>query len=160
MDILEFLKTDEEGIVDEALPAVRWLEHYGRDGEGLARERVRTLCRLVADAIASRDLEALLAHATRIARERRAAGYDRSEVASAFSAVEEAIWHRALTALDPGEQAWGLALVGTALAHARDVLGRAFTEDGTASAFVDLTPVFRGAPAGRDRFRDDLVHPV
>jgi hypothetical protein len=52
--------------------------------------------------------------------------------------------------------------VGTALSHAKDALSRAFAEarTGALPAFVDLTPLFRGAPAGLDRFSEDLVHPV
>src|SRR5512139_3856490 len=143
VDILEMLNDDEDAIVAEALPAVTWLEHYGRDGEELARERLRALCRLVAGAIRTQDLEGLLAHATRIARERHAAGYDRNEVASAFSAVEEAIWHRALQQLPAEGRTWGLGLVGTALQHAREALSRAFAEAGagTIPAFVDMSPL-------------------
>jgi hypothetical protein len=162
MNIVELVQTEEDAIVAEALTAVNWLEHYERDGEDVARERLRALCRLVCQAIRTQNLEDLLSHAGRIARERHAAGYDRAEVVSAFSAVEESIWHRALTALPPQERTWGLGLVGTALSHAKDALTRAFAQAGSGAlpAFVDLTPLFQGAPAPRDRFREDLVHPV
>jgi len=162
MDIVELVQNEEEAIVAEALTAVTWLEHYERDGADVARERLRALCRLVGQAIRTQNLEELLAHAGRIARERHAAGYDRAEVVSAFSAVEESIWHRALSVLPPQERTWGLGLVGTALAHAKDALSRAFADAGTGALppFVDLTPLFRGAPVRRDRFREDLVHPV
>jgi hypothetical protein len=162
VDIVEMLQNEEEAIVAEALTAVTWLEHYERDGEDVSRERLRALCRLVGRAIRNQDLEELLAQAGRIARERHDAGYDRAEVVTAFSAVEESIWHRALTALPPQERTWGLGLVGTALSHAKEALSRAFLEAGTGAlpSFVDLTPLFRGAPAGQDRFSEDLVHPV
>jgi hypothetical protein len=162
VDILELLAEDEDAIVAEALTAVTWLEHYERDGEELTRERLRALCRLVAGAIRAQDLEALVAHAGRIARERHAAGYDRAEVAGAFSAVEEAIWHRALTALPAPGRTWALGLVGTALTHAKEALARAFTEAGSGPvpAFVDLSPLFRGAAPGRKGYDEELVHPV
>jgi hypothetical protein len=162
MDIVELLKNEEDAIVGEALTAVTWLEHYVRDGQDTARERLRALCRLVGQAIRTQNLEDLLSHAARIARERHAAGYDRVEVVSAFSAVEESIWHRALSALPPEERTWGLGLVGTALAHAKEALSRAFAEAGSGAhpSFVDLTPLFRGAPVRRDRFHEDLVQPV
>jgi hypothetical protein len=116
MDILELLTRDEEAIVAEALTAVSWLEHYGRDGEAVTRERLR-------------------------------AGYDRAEVAGAFSAVEEAIWHRAFLAMPSADRAWALGLVGTALSHARQALARAFAEAGTGGipTHVDMSPIFRGA---------------
>jgi hypothetical protein len=148
--------------VAEALTAVTWLEHYERDGEDVARERLRALCRLVAGAIRTPALERLVAHAERIARERHAAGYDRAEVVEAFSAVEQAIWHHALKALPVADRTWALGLVGTALTHAKDALVRAFTGlgSGDVPAFVDLSPLFRGGGDGRDRYSEDLVHPV
>jgi hypothetical protein len=162
VDILELLQNDEEAIVAEALTAVTWLEHYERDGEDVARERLRALCRLVAGAIRTQDLEGLLAHAGRIARERHAAGYDRAEVVSAFSAVEEAIWHRTLSTMPAADRTWALGLVGTALTHAKDALGRAFVDVGGVGIppFVDLSPLFRGSDHGRTRYDEDLVHPV
>jgi hypothetical protein len=162
LDILELLRNDEDAIVAEALTAVTWLEHYERDGEDVARDRLRALCRLVAGAIRSQDLAGLVGHAERIARERHEAGYDRAEVVSAFSAVEEAIWHRTLSSMPTADRTWALGLVGTALSHAKEALGRAFVEVGGAGvpAFVDLSPLFRGSDHGRTRYDEDLVHPV
>src|SRR5512137_1039308 len=103
MDVLDLMKAEEEATLAEALQAVTWLEHYGRDGEDLARARLGALHRLVEDAVRTRDLQALVAHARRIAAERHAAGYRRAEVLSAFAALEEAIWHRVLLALPSAE---------------------------------------------------------
>jgi len=157
MDIQELLTRDEEAIVAEALTAVTWLEHYGRDGEDVARERLRALCRLVADAIRAQDLGGLLEHAERIAQERHDAGYDRAEVAGAFSAVEEAIWHRAFLTMPVADRAFALGLVGTALAHARRALLLSFAEAGTGgfAGHVDMSPIFRGAER-RGRFDEEL----
>lgn len=162
MDILELMRNDEDAIVAEALTAVNWLEHYGRDGEEITRERLRALCRLVAGAIRAQDLGGLVEHAERIALERHAAGYDRAEVARAFSAVEEAIWHRTYLTMPAADRAWALGLVGTALGHAREALVRAFAQAGSGDvpAFVDLSPIFRGAREGRRRYDEDLVAPV
>ena len=163
MDVLELMQKEEEAILTEALQAVAWLEHYERDGDELALERLSALFRMVADAVRTRDLEGLVSHATRIARERHAAGYRRAEVLSAVSALEEAIWHRALVALPAADQAWALGLVGTVVTHAREALAEAFAElsRSTPAAHVDLSPLFRGA--GRragDRFTEDMVYPV
>jgi len=162
VDIVELMRNDEDAIVAEALTAVNWLEHYGRDGEEVTRERLRALCRLVAGAIRAQDLGRLVEHAERIARERHAAGYDRTEVARAFSAVEEAIWHRTLVAMPAADRAWALGLVGTALGHAREALVRAFRQAGSGDvpAFVDLSPIFLGAGDRRGRYDDDMVAPV
>jgi hypothetical protein len=162
MNIVEMIESEEGAIVAEALTAVNWLAHYERDGEDMARERLLSLVRLVAHAVETQNLEGLLDHAGQIARERHAAGYDRAEVLSAFSAVEEAIWHHALTTLPASERTWGLGLVSTALTHAKEALVRAFVAAAADAPppFVDLTSLFRGAPAGRDGFREDMVHPV
>src|SRR5512137_1893877 len=106
MDVVEMLREDEDAILDEAVPAVTWLRHYGAAGEETARDRLRELYRLVEGAVRDRDLDALLAHARRVARERFEAGYDRAEVVAAFSALEEAIWHQALRRLPAGERTW------------------------------------------------------
>jgi len=87
MDVLELMKAEEEATLAEAVRAVAWLEHYERDGEDLARARLGALYRLVEDAVRTRDLQALVAHAGRIASERHAAGYRRVEVLSAFAAL-------------------------------------------------------------------------
>ena len=163
MDVVEMLREDEDAILAEAVPAVTWLRHYGAEGEETARERLQALYRLVERAVADRDLDDLLAHARRVARERFEAGYDRAEVLSAFSALEEAIWHQALLRLPDGERTWALGLVGTALSHAKEALTRAFASlaQGPQAPYVDMSPIFRGADAGRrDRFREDLVYPV
>ena len=153
MDILELLTEEEDAIVAEALTAVTWLEHYERDGEDVARERLRALCRLVAGAIRTQDLEGLVAHAGRIARERHAAGYDRAEVVEAFSAVEQAIWHRDARRRCPSRTGPGRwASSEPPSTHAKDALTRAFVGAGSGDipSFVDLSPLFRG---GRDRAR-------
>ncbi len=163
MDVVEMLREDEDAILAEAVPAVTWLRHYGAEGEETARERLQALYRLVERAVADRDLDELLAHARRVARERFEAGYDRAEVLSAFSALEEAIWHQALLRLPDGERTWALGLVGTALSHAKEALTRAFASlaQGPQAPYVDMSRIFRGADAGRrDRFREDMVYPV
>jgi hypothetical protein len=163
MTICDLLRDDEAEILEEASPAVGWLEHYRRDGREATRRRLGALHRLVREAVRERDLEALLAHARDIAAERHGSGYGLREVERAFSALEEAIWHRALTRLPPEERAWGLGLVATALAHARAALVAAFERLGPAglSPALDLTAVFRGAePAPWRGAPEDLVHPV
>jgi len=160
--MLEMLRSEEGAIIDEALPAVGWLEHYGRDGRDRTRDRLVALYRLVEEAVRTRELDGLLAHARGVAADRYAAGYDHGEVRSAFSALEQAIWHRAFTWLPPAEWTWGLGLVGTALEHAKEALSQAFdSARGARPAFVDMTPVFRGVESsGRSRPIEELVYPV
>ena len=164
LKIEDLLRDDEPAILEEARARVARLEHYHRDGDAPTRERLQALYRRLARAVRTRDLDELLAHAERVARERYAAGFSLGEVHAAFSSLEEAIWRRASERLPLDEQAWGLALVTTALAHAKEALGHAYlaaAPSGHAPS-VDLTPVFRrtGRRAAPDRRAEEFVHPV
>ena len=108
------------GIVEEAWHALGTLEHYQRDGEETGRARLEALYRQVTRAVASLDLDGLRAHAARIARVRHEAGYERSEVLAAFYALEDAVWRHASSQLPEADRGWGLGLVGTAFANARE----------------------------------------
>lgn len=162
MSIEDLLREDEPAILEQALPTIAKLEHYRRDGEAATRRRVEALYRHVARAVRARDLDDLLAHAARIARERFEAGFDLAEVNAAFATLEDAISRRALARLPRSELAWGLGLVSTALGHARGELGRAFaTLPRGAAPRLDLTALFKGGyPAGQERSAEELVYPV
>jgi hypothetical protein len=161
MKIEDLLRDDEPAILDEAVPAATQLSHYRRDGVEATRRRVQALNRAVARAVRARDLDDLLAHAARVARERFLGGYDRAEVEAAFATLEEAIERRALSRLPKDELAWGLGLVATALGHARAELGRTFASLSHAArpGAVDLTALFRRSDGG-GRPVEELVYPV
>jgi hypothetical protein len=158
--IEELLRDEEAAILAEAAPSVAQLHHYRRDGDEATWRRVEALYRHVARAVRAKDLDDLLAHAGRVARERFAAGFDLAEVESAFSMLEDAISRRALARLPLPELAWGLGLVSTALAHARRELGRTYLALAPAvrPGTVDLTAIFsRSEPRGRV---EEMVYPV
>jgi hypothetical protein len=163
LTIEDLLREDEPAILEEARTRVARLEHYQRDGDEPTRERLAALFRRLARAVRTRDLDELLTHAERVARERCAAGFGLAEVHAAFSALEEAIWRRASDRLPLDEQAWGLALVTTALAHAKEALGHAYLAAAPCghAPSVDLTPVFRRTRrAAPERRAEDFVYPV
>lgn len=160
MRIEELLCDRERAILDEACPAVARLEHYGRDGAEATRRRLEELYRQLAGAVRTRDLAGLLAHTRRIAEERFAAGFQLAEVERAYATLEAAIAREAAAQLPVADVAWAIALVGTAFAHGNDALERAFASLAERERPpVDLSAVFRGA-ATRDRFSEELVHPV
>jgi len=161
MKIEDLLRDDEPAILDEATPTIARLAHYQRDGGEATCRRVASLYRHVTRAVGARDLDDLLAHAARIARERFEAGFDLAEVEAAFTTLEDAISRHALARMSHDDLAWGLALVTTALAHARTELGRTFATlaHGARPGAVDLTAVFkRTETAGRPL--EELVYPV
>ncbi len=161
MSIDELLRDEQPGILEDAWRSIAQIDHYRRDGDEATRRRVEALYERVAEAVRRRDLEPLLAHVARISQERFAAGYDLSDLHAAFTALEEAIWKRAVLLLAPEELAWGLGLVGTALSHGKIALGRQFSALARPphARPVDLTPIFAHAQY-RERSAEDLVYPV
>lgn len=161
MQIEDLLRDDEPAILDDAVQTTTQLSHYRRDGEEATRRRVQALYRAVARAVRARDLDDLLAHAGRIARERFQGGYEQAEVEAAFATLEAAIERHALTRMSREELAWGLGLVATALGHARVELGRTFERLAHAArpGAVDLTSVFHRSGTG-GRSVEELVYPV
>lgn len=121
VSIVELLRSEEEAILDEALPEVGWLGEDGERDGGQTRARLASLHRLVEEAARSGDGERLTALARRLETQGREAG----EIRSAFAALEEAIWHHAFAWMPPSEWAGGLRPVATALDRARDALSRA-----------------------------------
>lgn len=162
MEITKQLHEEETTIVDEAWRAIAALEHYRRDGQDAGRARLAALYGQVMRAVAALDLDGLRAHAGRIARRRFEAGYEQSEVLAAFYALEDAAWRRASTQLPEAERGWGLGLVGTAFANAREAVAQ--TYDSLAprarAPFLDLTPLFHQSEPFEGRPADDLVFPV
>lgn len=158
----EQVDVEVAGIVDEAWREIATLEHYRRDGQETGRARLAALYRQVTRAVAALDLDGLRAHAARIARVRFEAGYDQAEVVAAFYALEDAVWRHTSSQLPEADRGWGLGLVGTAFANAREAVAQAF--DGLSSParqpFLDLTAVFHRSAAIEARPADDLVYPV
>jgi hypothetical protein len=159
VNLAELLHEDGPAIVDDAWNAVALMEHYRRDGETVTRHRVDALYTQVVRAVLELDLDGLLSHVRRVAQERFAAGFELSELRTAFVMLEESIYRRALARLPREDASWGLALVTTAFTQARLALGQTFVSlpAGHATA-VDLSVLFHRSE--RSRAAEDLVHPV
>lgn len=147
MNIEELLGEQERAIVDEAYQATLEIARYRRDGTPATRRRVEALYRQLTAAVCSRDVTALNAYARQIARERSEAGFELSDVEAAFSALEDAIWHRAISRLPAYDLPFGHGMVCTALAHGRETLAHEFDASAphVPAPYPDLTPFFRGA---------------
>ena len=98
------------------------------------------------DALRSRNLGPIVASAEQVARERFEAGYDLSEVQTAFNALEEATWSRIFAGLQPTQFAEALGLVGTILGAAKDALARTYVSlaTNTHAPSLDLQALFAG----------------
>jgi hypothetical protein len=146
MDIEDLLSEQESAIVDEALHATEEVARYRRDGEQATRRRLEALYHRLTAAVCARDVTELLAYVRHIARERAEAGFELPDVEAAFSALEDAIWRRAVSRLPAYDVAFGHGMVATALAHGKDTLCHAFDAGAphAPAPYPDLTPLFRG----------------
>jgi hypothetical protein len=83
-------------------------------------------------------------------------------VLAAFYALEDAVWRHTSSQLPEADRGWGLGLVGTAFASAREAVAQAFDalSPGAREPFLDLTPVFHRSGALEARPADELVYPV
>ena len=144
----EFLVRGREAIVDAAEAALEraHTRHYDEAGTAETRRRLETLFDHVLGAVRARDLEAVVEYAQTVAADRFEAGYDLSEVQTAFNALEEAIWRGIFAELEPADYAEALGLVSTILGAAKDALARRYVSlatDAHAPA-LDLRALFAG----------------
>ena len=101
---------------------------------------------LTRETMLTRNAEAMVGYAGRIAEERFTAGFDLLEVQTAFNVLEEAIWSRVLKAMDPAEFAQAIGLVSTVLGLGKDALARAYVSQAAQvkAPAIDYKALFRG----------------
>ena len=147
-DVLEVLTQQGDTIVESATKALEGsgLRHYAEAGPDAARDRLDQLYALVVASVSTRDLLAMIDHSTRIAHERFEAGFDISEVQTAFNVLEEAIWASIIDVMAPHDLAEALGLVGTVLGAGRDALACTYVSLATLQHVpsLDLSALFRG----------------
>jgi hypothetical protein len=145
---IDFLTTERTAIVDDALDHVT-SRHYDAEDALEVRLRLETLFECVLDSLVMGDLRPIDTYARQIAEERFAAGYDLSEVQSAFNALESATWTRALAELPPERLARTLGLVSTIVGAGKDTLGATYVSLATDAhaPSLDLRALFAGASA-------------
>jgi RsbT co-antagonist protein rsbRD N-terminal domain len=148
VETTEFLIHEREAIVEAAEAALARMHarHYESAGASEVRQRLGALYDHLLDALRSRDLGPIVAYAEQVARERFNAGYDLSEVQTAFNALEEATWSRVFAELQPTQFAEALGLVSTILGAAKDALARNYVSlaTNTHAPSLDLQALFAG----------------
>lgn len=144
----EFLERERRPILEAADAALRraHARHYESAGEGEVQRRLEALFDHLLQALNERDVTGMLAYAEQVAEERFNAGYDLSEVQTAFNALEEATWARAMGELEPTELAEALGLVSTILGTGKDALARRYVSLATRAHVpsLDLRALFTG----------------
>jgi hypothetical protein len=145
---VEFLERERRAIVDAAAAGLARLHarHYEAAGESEVHRRLEALFDRVLGALAGRDVGGMVSYAEEVAEERYNAGYDLSEVQTAFNALEEAMWTRAVAEVEPSELAAVLGLTSTILGAGKDALARRYVSlsAGTHAPSLDLRALFAG----------------
>jgi hypothetical protein len=128
VELSELFRSWEEDLVNEAVTELRHarLKHYIADGEEITRERVGRFIERAMECFAARRAQPMVEHAENIARERHAAGYDLFEVQTAINVIEEALWKRVLSSVEPDELAHALGMVNAIFGMSKDVLARTY----------------------------------
>lgn len=149
METADFLTRDRDEIVGAAQGALARAHsrHYDATDEREVRQRLEVLFDESLRAVHERDLGGIIAHARHVAEDRFAAGYDLSEVQTAFNALEEATWSRVFADLEPGDYAEALGLISTVLGAAKDALARRYVSLATEAhaPALDMRALFAGA---------------
>ena len=128
MELSELFRSWEDDLVNEAVTELRHarLKSYIADGEEITRERVTKFIEKAMECFSLRRAEPMIEHAERISRERHGAGYDLSEVQTAINVIEEALWKRILSSVEPDELAHALGMVNAIFGMSKDVLARTY----------------------------------
>ncbi len=149
MDLHQVLVGNSQEILDEAMGALARaeLEGYQRAGEQETRNRLETLLTLVAGAVRDKNLAPIVSHAQAVAEQRHSAGYDLSEIQTAFNVLEEAVWRRIVRDVPPDQLAEALGLTSTVLGAGKDALARAYVSlvSRTHAPSLNLQSLFSGA---------------
>jgi hypothetical protein len=147
-DTAAFLSSEREPILTAAGASLERMHarHYESAGAAEVHERLSVLFDQLVDGIATRNLARIVAYSQRVAEERFSAGYDLSEVQTAFNALEEATWSRVLEGMDSPDFAEALGLIGTVLGAGKDALARTYVSlaSDTHATSLDLRALFAG----------------
>jgi hypothetical protein len=148
MTLIELLQTQNNEILSTAFESVKrsQLKNYDKAGDEHIHQRLKALFVLTVRAIKERNLGPMVAHADTIAAERFAAGYDLSEVQTAFNVLEETIWMNVLKRLPATEYGEALGLVSTVLGAGKDRLARCYVSlaSHTKTTSLNLQSIFSG----------------
>ncbi len=148
MDVVGTLRDAETEIIDAAAAGLArsHLSHYDGTGAEEDRQRLRTLFDVIVTGIADRQLGPVAVYAAAIATERYSAGFDISEVQTAFNVLEEAMWRTVVASTPPEQLAESIGLVSTVLGAGKDALATAYVGLATRQhvGSLDLTAMFEG----------------
>jgi hypothetical protein len=130
MNINKLFENESDAIVLQATKNL-WrshLEHYEEGGPEVAEKRLQALYDLVLQCLRRKSATPITRYAEEIAQRRFRGGFELFEIQTAFNVLEEAIWKRMATLLEPEAFAQTMALVGTILGSGKDALARTYVQ--------------------------------
>jgi len=108
-----------------ALGEVR-LPHYTLEREEEIRKRLAKLLQQTLRSLKDEDATPLVSYIERVANERFSAGYDLFEVQTSINILEEVLWKRTLSSMEPDEVAGSLGKLNTIFSLAKDTLAQRY----------------------------------
>jgi hypothetical protein len=127
-ELAALLRERGDTLVAEALTMMTEarLEHYDAAGLPTVRQRLATLLDVVLSCLEAGEADEIVAYMTRVGRERFSAGYDLLEVQTSANVMEETLWRRIPSLVDPAEVPRALGLVNGLFGTAKDALARTY----------------------------------
>jgi hypothetical protein len=127
-ELARLLRERADDLVAEAVAMLSEarLEHYEAAGLPTVRQRLLALLKTTLSCLNAGKADSIIAHTTRVARERFEAGYDLLEVQTSINVMEEVLWRRILSLVAPAEVARALGLVSTLFGVGKDALARTY----------------------------------
>jgi hypothetical protein len=148
VNVEELLVSERTEVLDEAFAALSRSHHthYEHAGETFTRDGLGDLFDLVVTALHDRELAPVGAFCEDLAAQRFSAGFDFTEVQTAFNTLEEAVWKRVAAGVPAADLAEAIGLVSTILGYAKDSLARRYVSLATERRVptLDLSELFDG----------------
>ena len=148
MSLIQLLKRNPEKILMEASQTLSrsHLKHYETDGNAETHQRLRSLYELTIRCLRQKSATPMVQYTEKIARQRYLSGFELFEVQTAFNVLEEVIWKRILSDMEPKDIVEAIGYISTILGAGKDTLARTYVSlaaRGKAPA-VDLKALFAG----------------
>lgn len=146
MQLSAFLEKHKSEIIKEATDNLQraQLKSYSHSGEDENKKRLEKLFELTNQCVLHENLISMTEYAERIGRERFESGFDLHEVHKAFNVLEETIWKKIISDVEPAELGKALGLISTVLGAGKESLALTYVSlaSKTKSRTLDLSALF------------------
>ncbi len=128
MSLVQLLKSNPETILSEVSQSLArsHLEHYEAEGKTETHYRLSVLYELTLHCLEQKSTTPMIQYTEKIARQRYLAGFELFEMQTAFNVLEEVIWKRILTDMEPNDIVEAIGLISTILGAGKDTLARTY----------------------------------